>query len=110
MNFKPSLAAIGLAAATVFNAAGPASMAWAGQNRHTGGIPGKAAPRVQPAFDVLHTTITTDGSAAVFHVAGFDGVTAALRVNASMHSPLLCVANVFKVASGDLSLPGKVNQ
>jgi hypothetical protein len=42
--------------------------------------------------------------------AGFDGVTAALRVNASMHSPLLCVVNVFKVASGDLSLPGKVNQ
>lgn len=256
MNFKPSLAAIGLAAATVFNAAGPASMAWADQHRHTGGIPSKAAPRVQPAFDVLHTRITTDGSAAVFHVAvsgkagatkptksgklagssvfsyvwptsmdpsvvgfdaksgilafavtshpdfddtplfdenadgnpandggvwhshwvvlqpdaacgkdalkvvdipkgakpklpktwpglpilidspgwapvfksrtltvrvpfddigvvssaGFDGVTAALRVNASMHSPLLCVANVFKVASGDLSLPGKVNQ
>lgn len=40
----------------------------------------------------------------------FDGVTAALRVNASMHNPLLCVANVFKVASGDLSLPGKVNR
>ncbi|MBE2262066.1 MAG: hypothetical protein IAE92_04945 [Burkholderiaceae bacterium] len=40
----------------------------------------------------------------------FDGVTAALRVNASVHNPLLCVANVFKVASGDLSLPGKVNK
>ena len=40
----------------------------------------------------------------------FDGVTAALRVNASVHSPLLCVVNVFKVASGDLSLPGKVNR
>lgn len=40
----------------------------------------------------------------------FDGVTAALRVNASMHNPLLCVSNVFKVASGDLSLPGKVNR
>lgn len=37
----------------------------------------------------------------------FDGVTAALRVNASVHSPLLCVVDVFKVASGDLSLPGK---
>ena len=36
----------------------------------------------------------------------FDGVTAALRVNASLHTPLLCVANVFKTASGDLSLPG----
>lgn len=42
--------------------------------------------------------------------AGFDGVTSALRVNASMHNPLLCVVDVFKVASGDLSLPGKVNQ
>lgn len=40
----------------------------------------------------------------------FDGVTAALRVNASVHNPLLCVSNVFKVASGDLSLPGKVNR
>jgi hypothetical protein len=40
----------------------------------------------------------------------FDGVTAALRVNASVHNPLLCVTNAFKVASGDLSLPGKVNK
>lgn len=39
--------------------------------------------------------------------ARFDGVTAALRVNASLHAPLLCVAKVFKVASGDLSLPGQ---
>lgn len=38
----------------------------------------------------------------------FDGVTAALRVNADLHSPLLCVVDVFKVASGDLSLPGTV--
>lgn len=45
-----------------------------------------------------------------FNTAGFDGVTAVLRVNASVHSPLLCVANVFKVGSGNLSLPGKVNQ
>ncbi len=40
----------------------------------------------------------------------FDGVTAALRVNANVHAPLLCVTDVFKVASGDLSLPGKVNE
>ncbi len=46
----------------------------------------------------------------VVNAAGFDGVTAALRVNASVHSPLLCVADVFKIASGNLSLPGKVNQ
>jgi len=46
----------------------------------------------------------------VVQSASFDGVTAALRVNASVHNPLLCVVDVFKVASGDLSLPGKVNQ
>lgn len=38
----------------------------------------------------------------------FDGVTAGLRVNESPHAPLLCVVDVFDVASGDLSLPGKV--
>jgi len=42
--------------------------------------------------------------------ASFDGVTAALRVNASVHNPLLCVTDVFKVASGNLSLPGKVDR
>lgn len=43
-------------------------------------------------------------------VAGvmFDGVTAGLRVNADLHTPLLCVADVFDVASGNLSLPGQV--
>jgi hypothetical protein len=29
-------------------------------------------------------------------------------VNASVHAPLLCVSDVFKVASGDLSLPGRI--
>lgn len=46
----------------------------------------------------------------VVESSSFDGVTAALRVNASVHSPLLCVEDVFKVASGDLSLPGKVSR
>ena len=32
-----------------------------------------------------------------------------LKVNANLHAPLLCVENVFKVASGDLGLPGKVS-
>jgi len=40
--------------------------------------------------------------------ASFDGVTAGLRVAGDLHAPLLCVADVFKVASGDLSLPGRV--
>ena len=30
--------------------------------------------------------------------AGYDGVTAALRVNASIHAPLLCVENVIRIA------------
>lgn len=38
----------------------------------------------------------------------YDGVTAALRVNANIHSPLLCVVDVFDVASGDLSMPGRI--
>lgn len=38
----------------------------------------------------------------------YDGVTAALRVNANIHAPLLCVTDVFDIASGDLSLPGKL--
>lgn len=40
---------------------------------------------------------------------GYDGVTAALRVHASLHAPLLCVTDVFDVASGDLSLPGRLD-
>ena len=39
----------------------------------------------------------------------FDGVTSALRVNANAHVPLLCVSAVFDVASGNLSLPGKID-
>lgn len=38
----------------------------------------------------------------------FDGVTSALQVNANLHAPLLCIKDVFDVASGDLSLPGRV--
>lgn len=38
----------------------------------------------------------------------YDGVAAGLRVNASVHAPLLCVTDVFKIASGDLSLPGRI--
>ncbi len=47
---------------------------------------------------------------AVVKGASFDGVTAGLRVNASVHAPLLCVVDVFKVASGNLSLPGRTDK
>jgi hypothetical protein len=38
----------------------------------------------------------------------FDGVTSALKVNANLHAPLLCISDIFDVASGDLSLPGRI--
>ncbi len=40
--------------------------------------------------------------------ASYDGVTSALRVNANVHAPLLCVTDIFDVASGKLTLPGKI--
>lgn len=68
------------------------------------------SPGWSPHFkgDTVEVRVPFDDIGAV-KSANFDGVTAALRVNASVHSPLLCVADVFKVASGDLSLPGKVD-
>lgn len=65
------------------------------------------SPGFTPVFDGPEITINAAvaGGAAG---ASFDGVTAALRVNASVHAPLLCVTDVFDVASGDLSLPGKI--
>lgn len=38
----------------------------------------------------------------------FDAVTAELQVNENTEAPLLCVKGVHDVASGDLSLPGRV--
>lgn len=90
-------------------------------------IPGGATPRLPRTWPGLPILIDSPGWSPTFdggtvevrvpfddigtvEAGGFDGVTAALRVNASVHSPLLCVVDVFKVASGDLSLPGKVNR
>jgi len=69
------------------------------------------SPGYSPVFkgQVLEVRVPFD-DIGVLTASGFDGVSAALRVNESVHSPLLCVANVFKVASGNLSLPGKVNR
>ena len=44
-----------------------------------------------------------------FKDVAFDAVTAGLRVNQSVHNPLLCVVDVWDVASGNLSLPGRIN-
>ncbi len=69
------------------------------------------SPGWQPQFDrdTVEVRVPFD-DASVLKNASFDGVTAGLRVNASAHSPLLCVADVFKIASGNLSLPGRVDQ
>lgn len=69
------------------------------------------SPGWDPTFDgeTVEVRVPFD-DAGVITAAGFDGVTAGLRVNASVHAPLLCVADVFKVASGDLSLPGRVGR
>ena len=78
-------------------------------------------PKTWPGLPILLDspgfTPTIDGEAVEVRVPistiggqrgiNYDGVTAALRVSASMHNPLLCVVDVFDVASGDLSLPGR---
>jgi hypothetical protein len=63
--------------------------------------------KTELATDVVdvHVPLEKIGALAT---ASFDGVTAGLKVNANLHAPLLCVQNVFKIASGNLSLPGKV--
>jgi hypothetical protein len=58
--------------------------------------------------DTVEVRIPLNLISAIFD-ASFDGVTAGLKINDNLHAPLLCVENVFKVASGDLSLPGEVS-
>lgn len=68
------------------------------------------SPGWSPAFEgeTLSVRVPFADIGAV-EAASYDGVTAALRVNANIHAPLLCVTDVFDIASGDLSLPGRVN-
>lgn len=90
-------------------------------------IPEGAAPRLPATWPGLPLLIDSPGwqpvlsaetveivvpfaDIGVIEAMAFDGVTAGLRVNANIHAPLLCVTDVFDVASGNLSLPGAVNQ
>lgn len=68
------------------------------------------SPGFTPLFDgpEIKVNVGFRSDVALEGVA-YDGVTAALGVNANIHAPLLCVTDVFDVASGDLSLPGKIN-
>ncbi|WP_417623283.1 hypothetical protein [Paremcibacter congregatus] len=69
------------------------------------------SPGWSPTFngDTVEVRVPFD-SIGVVEEASFDGVTAGLRINQSVHAPLLCVVNVMDIASGDLSLPGKTNK
>ncbi|MCE8546818.1 hypothetical protein KBY25_13390 [Ruegeria pomeroyi] len=67
------------------------------------------SPGYTPRFDGPEITLTVPfADADAVAGAAYDGVTAALRVNANIHAPLLCVTDVFDIASGDLSLPGRI--
>ncbi|UXI66328.1 hypothetical protein [Tahibacter amnicola] len=67
------------------------------------------SPGYTPVFAGNRITVRVPfANARTLHDTAFDGVTAGLRINASMHAPLLCVVAVNDVASGDLSLPGRV--
>jgi hypothetical protein len=65
------------------------------------------SPETRPIFDGPEVVLTIAVPGA--EGASFDGVTSALRVNANLHAPLLCVSDVFDIASGDLSLPGRID-
>ncbi len=69
------------------------------------------SPGYPPRFagKTVKVKVPFDNIAAV-ESAKFDGVTSGLRVNESVHAPLLCIENIFKVASGDLSLPGQISK
>lgn len=67
------------------------------------------SPGYSPSFEGEEVRVTVPFSSDIELVGTqYDGVTSALKVNANIHAPLLCVTNVFDVASGDLSLPGKI--
>ncbi len=67
------------------------------------------SPGFTPLFDGAEIKIYASfADADIIGGAGYDGVTAALKVNANVHAPLLCVTDIFDIASGDLSLPGRV--
>lgn len=68
------------------------------------------SPGYTPLFDGPEISITVPfADPDTVSGAAYDGVTSALRVNANIHAPLLCVTDIFDIASSDLSLPGTLN-
>ncbi|KXF80246.1 hypothetical protein [Enterovibrio coralii] len=67
------------------------------------------SPGYEPRFTKTELTVDVPTKDIAFKDDfNFDAVTAVLKVNASVHNPLLCVTGVDDIASGDLSLPGVV--
>jgi hypothetical protein len=66
------------------------------------------SPGMSPLLNgkVAKITVPLKGAADT----AFDAVTAELQVNAEGKTPLLCVAGVTDVASGDLSMPGRIEK
>ncbi|MCG8435216.1 MAG: hypothetical protein MJA83_14415 [Gammaproteobacteria bacterium] len=64
------------------------------------------SPGMSPIIDGRKAKITVPISDA--ESVAFDAVTAELQVNVKTEAPLLCVTGVHDIASGDLSLPGRV--
>lgn len=64
------------------------------------------SPGMSPILDGRTARITIPVSDT--ENVSFDAVTAELQVNENSQAPLLCVTGVHDVASGDLSLPGRV--
>lgn len=69
------------------------------------------SPGFEPALDGVVVELRVPAAdLGDIQGASYDGVTSGLRVNANVHAPLLCVVDVFDIASGDLSLPGTVGE
>ncbi len=69
------------------------------------------SPGYTPIFDgpeIKINVVLAHAETNVIEGASYDGTTTALRINADLHAPMLCVTDMFDVASGDLTLPGKV--
>jgi hypothetical protein len=66
------------------------------------------SPGMSPILSgsAVRITVPVAGAESV----GFDAVTADLQVSEAGTAPLLCVTGVHDVASGDLSLPGRITK
>ena len=64
------------------------------------------SPGMSPILDGRQARVTVPVANA--EAVAFDAVTAELQVNVNGEAPLLCVTGVHDVASGDLSLPGRI--